>query len=208
MLSSDSSLTRPGLREGRQSSTAKAETLLQASRRVDWRFLLPDPNLGQVAYLGPARGSLCDSLRLFSAGLTVIESPQAPNAVQYDVVVASNPSPDAFRLAAPLVRPAGFLYAEIHQRWPGHRRNPAEDTAVLKGLGFAQAEAYWHWPNFEGCMEIVPLSDPAALRHALNRRRSDLAARAKALLGHGLLRSGGLALLIPCFSVVGQRSAA
>ena len=29
------------------------DELLQRSRRVDWRFLLPDPRLGNVVYFGP-----------------------------------------------------------------------------------------------------------------------------------------------------------
>ncbi|MEP0762273.1 MAG: hypothetical protein HRF48_05990, partial [Chloroflexota bacterium] len=37
--------------------------LRQAIRRLDWRFLLPDPALGRVACLGRAEGSLAEALR-------------------------------------------------------------------------------------------------------------------------------------------------
>ena len=55
------------------------EALLQASRRVDWRFLLPDPELGRVGYAGPARGALVDALRKFSASLTVYLEDRGPS---------------------------------------------------------------------------------------------------------------------------------
>ena len=79
MFSADNSFAHPVLGDGQQEKTGsytqtQSDALLQASRRVDWRFLLPDPNLERVAYLGPANRSLWESLRLFSAALAVIES--------------------------------------------------------------------------------------------------------------------------------------
>lgn len=192
-----------------------SDALLQASRRVDWRFLLPDPELGQVACVGPARGTLPESLRLFSASLTLIETPRAcGDTAQYDVVVASGPSYQTLRQMARLVRPGGFLYVEAHRRlWPGRPvsvkvpqpRCAADYLAVVERLGFVEAQAYWHWPDFESCSEIVPLDDRAALVHVFTRRRSDVATRLKSTLGRWLLWSGLLALVIPCFSIVAHR---
>src|SRR5262245_35723918 len=118
---SDNLLTQPMIAgephaANNQATQLDADALLQASRRVDWRFLLPDPNLGRVAYLGPARGALLESLRLFSVSLALGEAAGA----QYDVVVAHNPSLDGLRHAAELVRPGGFLYLEAYS--PLHRR--------------------------------------------------------------------------------------
>lgn len=45
------------------------DMLLQASRRVDWRFLLPNPALGRVAYVGPVDSEHAASLRLFLPNL-------------------------------------------------------------------------------------------------------------------------------------------
>jgi hypothetical protein len=211
----DNSLTQPMTTDGpyaanNQAAQLDADALLQASRRVDWRFLLPDPNLGQVAYLGPARGALIESLRLFSASLAVNEAADA----QYDVVVAHNPSLDALRRAAGLVRPGGFLYVETYgplhrrrlrrgiSRWP---RFAAEYVAAVERLGLAETVAHWHWPNFETCAEIVPLADPDAMLLALGRRRSGAGARLKSALGRALLWSGLFAQLAPCFSVVAHK---
>jgi len=202
--------------ERRDADEAAARThsdaLLQASRRVDWRFLLPNPDLGQVVYIGSARGALPESLRLFSASLTVLETPRARgDTVQYDVVVASGPSYPTLRQMARLVRPGGFLYVEAHRRlWPGRPssvkvpqlRCAADYIAVVERLGFVEARAYWHWQNFESCNEIIPLDDRAALLHAFTRRRSDRVTRLKSALGRWLVQVGVFARLVPCFSVV------
>jgi hypothetical protein len=188
-----------------------ADALLQASRRVDWRFLLPDPNLRQVAYIGQPRGTLVDSLRLFSAALTLAEPASAGLSAQYDVVVASRPSLGELGRSASLLKPGGFLYVEAYGpfslRWrrSGGLRFAADYVGAVERLGLVEAEAYWHWPNFESCAEIVPLSDRDALRLAFGRRRSGTGARLKSALGRVLLRSGLFARLVPCFSIVARK---
>jgi SAM-dependent methyltransferase len=207
---SDSSIT-PTLLAG-QPTQLDADALLQASRRVDWRFLLPDPNLAHVAYIGPARGALAESLRLFSAELTLIGPTTDVVSGQYDVVVAHAPSAGVLRQAAGLLKPGGWLYIEAYG--PFRRRNTrpgrglryaAEYIAAIGQLGLVEAAAYWHWPNFESCAEIVPLSDQNALLLAFARRRGGAAARLKSGLGRVLLRSGMFARLAPCFSIVAQK---
>jgi hypothetical protein len=213
MLSADNAFAHPVLGDGQQEKAGpeaqvQSDALLQASRRLDWRFLLPDPNLGRVAYLGPANKSLWEALRLFSAALAVIEGnpTQDGRAVQFDVVVASRPSYDLLEWAAELVRPRGFLYVEAYRRlWPSRLRFPADYVSAIRRLGFVEVEAHWHWPNFEACAEIVPLDDPAALLHALGRRRSGGAARLKSAIGRRLLRMGLLTQIVPCFSLVAQK---
>ena len=187
-----------------------SDALLQASRRLDWRFLLPDPSLRQVAYLGPARGALLDSLRLFSAALTTIDrsAAQTERTAQFDLVVARGPAPADLWRAAELVRPGGFLYVEVANRlWPRSRgpRYATDYVAALGRRGFGEVAAYWHWPNFESCAEIVPLDDRDALLLAFSRRRSGTAARLKTTAGRWLLRSGLLARVVPCFSVLAHR---
>ena len=213
MFSPDNSFAHPVLGDGQQEKTGsytqtQSDALLQASRRVDWRFLLPDPNLGRVAYLGPANRSLWESLRLFSAALAVIEGTptQDSRAAQFDVVGASRPSNDMLERAAELVRPEGFLYVEAYRRlWPSRLRSPADYVSAIRRLGFVEVEAHWHWPNFEACAEIVPLDDPAAMLHALGRRRRGGAARLKSAVGRRLLRMGLLTRIVPCFSIVARK---
>ncbi len=191
------------------SAEPDADALLQASRRLDWRFLLPDPSLREVGYSGPARGTLLESLRLFSESLAILDG-SANGAARYDVVVARAPARAALERAAAAVRPGGFLYVEVERSFrPGkHRsRGPANYVAVIARLGFDEVAAYWHWPSFEACAEIVALDARDALLLAFARRRSGAAARLKSAFGRALVRSGLLARVVPCFSVVGRRRA-
>jgi hypothetical protein len=187
-----------------------ADALLQASRRVDWRFLLPDPNLGHVAFLGPARGSLVESLRLFSTALAANDA--ARQEALYDVVVAATPTHAQLRRAAGLLRPGAHLYVEARGPFKlarllrrGQPRFAADYVAAVQRLGLVEALAHWHWPNFENCAEITPLGQRDALLLALARRRSGTGAQLKSLAGRALLWSGLFERLVPCFSVVAHK---
>lgn len=200
-----------------------SDVLLQASRRVDWRFLLPDPNLGRVGCVEPVSGSLVDSLRLFSASLRTIgdsESQDGPGG-QFDVVVASDPSRARLQRAVGLVMSDGYLYIEVHglslfgRSGRGSRRDsPANNTrlrlpgycaAHIEKLGFAEVTAHWHWPDFESCTKIVPLDNRAALGYTFSMSGRGTKARLRANLGRWLMRSGLLTWSVPCFSIVARR---
>ncbi|HEY3228582.1 MAG TPA: hypothetical protein VGJ87_05130 [Roseiflexaceae bacterium] len=215
----DNSLTPPLLADeartpNEQAAPLDADTLLQASRRVDWRFLLPDPNLGRVAYIGPARGPQVEALRLFSASLTFVEASERTgvSSAQHDVVVVSDATCATLQWAAELLRPGGWLYVEAyglfarhgprHFGWP---RFVHDYIVAIERCGFGAVEAYWHWPDFETCLEIIPLGNRAALLYALARRQSSASARLKSALGRWLLRTGLLAQVIPCFSIVAHK---
>src|SRR5574341_266258 len=215
MLSADNPIWGSALSAGKPQvaelpDQTRVDALLQASRRVDWRFLLPDPTLRQVAYVGPAHGSLPESLRQFSAALILSDGAPAQDGhpEQFDLVVAHMPSRERLRQAVALVRPNGFLYVEVRQRWARNLwRSPAALVSVLRQYGLVEVEAYWHWPNFDTCAEIVPLGNPVAVRHALGRRRSGRAARVKSAFGRALSRLGLLARAVPCYSIVARKQA-
>jgi hypothetical protein len=65
----------PNSSKGSNGLEATSDAALGVVRRIDWRFLLPDPTLSQVAHIGPAQTTLLESLRLFSESLTVIGMP-------------------------------------------------------------------------------------------------------------------------------------
>ena len=196
--------------------------MLQAARRVDWRFLLPCPDSKDVLYVGREGGSLVESLRLFSTSLTVVTDARGLDALEknYDVVVTSEPSHASLPRIIGKIAPGGWLYVEARRRfrlgvgWPGDGRKLLRDertlchapdyAAALRRLGLEEVAAHWHWPNLEACLEIVPLADRPAVVHSLARRTGGRLARLKAALGYGLLRTGLLARLVPYFSVVGR----
>ena len=199
------------------------DALLQASRRLDWRFLLPDPTLRHVAYVGPAHQALVGSLQLVSASLTLFNTLAActESPGPYDVVVARGPSYKALKVVRELVRPGGWLYVENDRlfwsrRWwrRGARpampkeawlHSPAGYVAVLERLGFADVQSHWHWPDFEACTKIIPLDDLAALRFALAQAGGGPQAWLSGVLGHWLLSGGRLADVVPCYSLVARR---
>jgi hypothetical protein len=79
-----------------------------AVRRADWRFLLPDPVLGRVAYVGPHEPAL---IRALSALSDALELRPVPGTL-HDVVVITRPTERRQLAAADLVAPGGWLYLE------------------------------------------------------------------------------------------------
>jgi len=177
-----------------------SDALFQASRRVDWRFLLPDPTLRRVAYVGPTHRNLLESLRQFSSSVKVLEMPDPTGAV-FDVVVARDLSRELLRTAARSVRPGGCLYAEIS----GPGRFPGRYVSAVKQAGLTNIRVYLPWPNFEACTRIIPLDDPAVLIYALTKGRAGIIPRSEAALVGWLHSTGLLRLAIWRFSLVAQR---
>lgn len=183
---------------------------MQASRRLDWRFLLPDPELGHVACLGVVSAELQDSLRLFSDSLTMLalEGDQSAEAGKFDVVVIRHLSADKLRLAAGLLKRGGYLYAENDGLLSGgkHWRFALPTTCVtaVGQAGFTEVQAQWHWPNFAACTRIIPLDDRGALRFSFVRGGRSTKARLQSRFGRLLLWSGLLKQVVPRFSIVAR----
>lgn len=221
VLSMDEGLERTETKE-----TMSPAILIEASRRVDWRFLLPDPSLGRVVGVAPLEKTLATSLSLFSESLTVAETGQNGtfDVDPFDLAVARDPSRTTLTRMAGWVRPGGFLYIEAHGLVAslrslgspgrpsgfGFKKNslwrPAAYADALVGLGCTEVQTYWHWPDFETCKMIIPLDNPVAVRHALDRGGRSLKARLRAGVGRWLHWSGLLTFTIPCFSVLARRS--
>lgn len=238
---------------------------LQLARRIDWRFLLPEPYLRRVVYLGPETGDLPAALKHFSESLRL-------NAVEkncsFDLVVLRLREASSLTKAEALLVPGGFLYWEMgplpwtaswrnlkkrilrHLRrsvfttvygseteWEhaetkengfatgphqpqfstkGSRGKGAglqenvlnlfhDHVAELERLGFGDIHINWQRPNFEACLEIIPMND-AALDYAFSRPRSDLASQLKFAVGRVMMQTGLLAHLAPCFSLIARKS--
>ena len=191
-------------------SELDADALLQASRRLDWRFLLPDPDLGHVACLGAVAADFQDSLRLFSDSLTMLalESEESGEAELFDVMVVRNLSAEKLRLAARWLKPGGYLYAENDGLISGGKHwrfalPPACVTAVSQ-TGFTEVQVHWHWPNFAACTRIIPLDDRGALRFSFVRGGRSAKARLQSGFGRLLLWSGLLRQIVPRFSIVAR----
>ena len=198
---------------------------LQISRRLDWRFLLPVPHLRRVAYLGSRNDVLLAALSQLSDSLTIISGSSWDATLRCDqsgfdlAVVRSGGRPE-LEIAHSLLIPGGLVYWEI-DRFAGFRtfRTLAsgdlkkiwrphvlrDSFGLLEGLGFCQIEVYWHRPNFEECIEIIPLRNPFALNHVFSRHRVDFPGRLKLAVGWCLLKSSLLSHLVACFSLIARK---
>lgn len=178
-------------------SLPRAE-VLNAIRRLDWRFLLPDPSLGRVVYLGAAESSLLEALRVAGLSVAVVTGEAAQSGrASFDTAVAVAPSPGDLALAATLLRPGGWLYAEVSGSSGAARRT----ATLLRRNGFGAIQRHWHWPDFARCTRILPLDDAGALVYGLGKGRG----RPAVLMVRGLAASGILPWLARSISLVAQR---
>jgi hypothetical protein len=186
------------------------DALLQASRRLDWRFLLPEPELGRVACVGVDDPDLVESLRLFSSGFSAADAAASRERASYDVVVLRNPTSEDLAEAVSLLRSGGWAYVEVEgslsPRRSGRGRSARGYANALRRLGLVDVGAYLHWPDFDSCRAIVALDDAVAVRHALARARRGSRARIVRRLAPVLATTNLLAAVAPCASVVGRRA--
>lgn len=195
---------------------------LQLARRIDWRFLMPEPYLRRVAYFGPERGTLPTALKHFSESFQIIS---ADENAKFDLVVLRLREVSDLAKTNKLLVSGGFLYWEtkpinwavsLHHRANGKndsmpkcwRRVPNlfhDQVETLERLGFGDIQIHWQRPNFEGCLEIIPMNEASALDYAFGRPRSDLASRVKFAAGKMMMQTGLLAHLTPCFSLLARK---
>lgn len=200
----------------------RSDRELQLARRIDWRFLLPEPYLRRVAYRGPASGTLPTALKHFSASFQTIS---AQETAEFDLVVLRLSEVTELAQASKLLATGGFLYwemkpinwtAAIQPRFNGKRvarpkrwRHVAnlfyDHVEALERLDFEDIQIHWQRPNFEGCLEIIPINEARALDYAFGRPRSDFASHVKFAAGKVMMQTGLLAHLTPCFSLIAQK---
>ncbi len=190
------------------------DALLHLSRRVDWRFLLRDPQLGRVALVGAAPATLHQALQHAAREVHRLDAagPEPHAGQPFDGVVLHAPSPETVRRAARLLKPDGWLYLEAHGplphlgRWWATRRFAHDYVKLLQQAGLEQIEAYWQWPNAERCTKVLPLGEPEALLYFLAQEPDPRRARLKLAAGRLLARSRVLPLLAPAFNITARRA--
>jgi hypothetical protein len=202
--------------------------LLQVSRRLDWRFLLPNPDLDDVAYLGPENDPLVEALLIFCRSLTQIMSVLVPSkdSKEFDLVVVKNPSIQALDLGAKLIKPGGYLYIEAYswsrlvkpqqlgkffhdllQQSAGSTRLwfPTHYERVIRKLGFQTIHTYWHWPNFESCTRIIALDDTDSQILAFSIQENGIQLYLKKALLLGLFRPRWVQYWVPYFGIIARK---
>ena len=176
------------------------DSLLQVSRRADWRFLLPDPELGRVACV-TTDAELAEACSRLAASTVLLSVPEDGEPGAFDIVVLTGPSPADLASAVALLRPGGWIYVEL--RPPLFRRRGTRDWIIaMERLGLVGVEAHRHWPDFSSAVEIVPLADACAIQNMLLRRTA--AASVKKVVARLLSAAGLLGLVAPCASLIGR----
>ena len=181
-------------------------------RRLDWRFLLPDPRLENVACIGTPAADLIAALEAFSSRFTnladVNSAAKRIAEPRFDVLVASRAKQAEIEAALPLLKPGGFLYWEVER---SNVTGVAKFCSIysyrkhLKKLKLGDIQIHWHRPNFVACKEIIPLENSSALNFAFAKGHVGLKGRVKEFGGKLLKISGLLAFVVPCFSIVAKK---
>lgn len=228
----------PGLQEQespKNDTALKArEQIVQISRRIDWRFLMPQPELREVVLIGSAEEEMIEALRHFSDSLKIF-SPVAPGGSsvesreRFDVAVVNSADPLTVQWAYEMLKPGAYLYWEVRRgKSPESPRgknvqpqNGSMGAAVrdsfprfahihsykkyLQESGFREIEINWHYPGFKNCKKIIPLEDSYALQYVFSRQQSSFSGRLKLWGGQLLNKSRLLPFIVPCFSLVAQK---
>jgi hypothetical protein len=186
---------------------SSVEGRLEQSRRVDWRFLLPDPQLRELACFGPVDPKLVEACRIFAVSLVATaEGGSLEDGRLFDTVVVADPTRAILTEAARRTRPGGWVYVEFHRPSRGRvRRTPRsapQCAAILREFGCEKVQLHWHWPDFAACVEMIPLTSSSALRHALLVRRSTR--RLGAIFRRVAIGSRLLPFLAPRVSILGR----
>lgn len=179
---------------------------LQAIRRLDWRFLLPDPLLRSGAYSAGPGTSLAAALERFCPSFVQLNTAKA-HGRQFPLVVLGQASIRTIRAAAESVFPGGWLYAEFARNPLSLRpwlTYPRRCCIELERLGF-DMDAFWHHPDFENCQQIIPLLEQGARAFALSFRPINWRSQMKVRLGRLLNGMELLPLVVPCFSVLAHK---
>ena len=211
-------------------STADRDHRLQLVRRIDWRFLLPDPTLRVVALLGNGDKNLQNALQQFSQSLNVYDPrTELTGTCDADLVVLCSSQMSDARYAVQMLKPGGSLYWELnHVPWSAahttgeahheraqvdkpkkrhliHRPHFREYVAYTKRLNIDNAQVNWHRPNYDTCLEIIPLDDFSATRYVFSRETGGRMGQFKMRVGRMMLASGLLARFVPNLSIVGTK---
>lgn len=197
---------------------------LKMIRRLDWRFLLPEPELGRTAYVGPQESGLAEALRTFSDPFVPLddggadaESPPEPG--DCDLAVVASRRMGDLRRGIQRLTPGGHLYWEVDRqprilRWgdEGRRRSQGAGTRAgrllqdprrtLEAMGLEDVRVGCPFPRIQHPRTILS-PDPAAVRYATSMRNGGTFG-----LGPFLALASRWNLLpriLPTLAVVGRR---
>lgn len=173
----------------------------EASRRLDWRFLLPAVP-GRTLLLSPLEPEAVALLgrEAISMQASSLAGRPGPDEAPFDLAFLRNPDGPELAAAADRLGGDGVVYVET--------TNPlvrAITRRKLRRLGFASTEAYWYLPSFEDATAVVSLADPNAVRYLLARPRGRRTGRLAARFASYLVGTPIQGLVARNVALVGKR---
>ena len=179
--------------------TSVAERL-KASRRIDWKYLLGEPLLRDVAVLEPVGHDLRTALEVFADRFQPVPSDDTefrhPDGTPSRLVVVPDATRRRMERARALVAPGGWLYAEFGARSPSLLRNPAHLVH-----DFDSVRTYWVHSTHDSPRAFVELTTPGAARAYTARH---LGGTARHLVGW-LIRSAAVRRSLGPVALVARR---
>jgi hypothetical protein len=184
----------------------KYDNHLQASRRLDWRFLFPQVALGKVAYIGSRDEILIEALQAFSDELHINQDDKT-SLSNVDYLIMLNPSLSRFRQLLALMKPQARFYVEFKRSRYALTLNrlPSLYALSARQAGFIDTQMSWHWPNFAEANRIIPLESPEGLQNVFAKGRKNWRTQAKLFGISQLVRTKMLHSLVSCLSLIGEK---
>ena len=170
-------------------------------RRIDWRFLLPSPDLGRVLCVS-SDSMTAAAIRSIAADPVVVESWMLDrDTAPFSLIVTTAFEGTTAHLAHEWLEPGGYLFAEL----PGGMLARRMARRHIQQAGLQLEARLWHWPSFVACEQIVDADDPAALMAALRRQHGSARTLLKKRIGQVLVRLGQFGTFAPDVSVLAFR---
>lgn len=175
-------------------------------RRVDWRFLLPQPQKGSFDHLVVLGGPENLAARIREVGVAERVSSTLPGEQPADALAILHDSPVSLRKAVHCLRPGGMLYYEVDRRsGAGLWASPGRIRRMLADAGLTITGIYWAKPDFAHCEMYLPLDRAWALRWYLKTLYTPITPL-RTLLEPALrtisaVGSGAFAPFAPCYAV-------
>lgn len=194
---------------------ASRDERLRDARRVDWRFLLPAPDLGRVAVGGTPEPALVAALRGAAGGPVAMLPPSGttgdmPSEAFGTVVLSGHLKRTDLIAAAAAVAEHGHLVIELDGPLVASRRRgapPGTATRIERSLtaGGFDVRAWLAWPTVARATAYARADDSSAVSVWLSRRLGQRAAAVLAIASPGRLGWPALAAVAPAWVLVARR---